>query len=52
MQCIIEKTCKGCKYYLLHSNEYPCSNCKRNGVLVNEIREQQNDRWKDGTPNG
>lgn len=46
------KTCDKCKYYLYRSNEYPCSRCSRNNVLVNEIREQQNDRWKDGTPNG
>lgn len=46
------KTCDKCKYYLYRSNEYPCSRCRRNNVLVDEIKEQQNDRWKDGTPNG
>lgn len=46
------KTCDKCKYYLYRSNEYPCSRCIRNNVLVDEIREQQNDRWKDGTSNG
>lgn len=46
------KTCDKCKYYLYRSNEYPCSRCRRNNVLVDEIRGQQNDRWKDGTTNG
>lgn len=47
----IDKTCKTCKYYSYRGNEYPCSRCRQNDVLVDEIREQQNDRWKDGTPN-
>lgn len=46
------KTCDNCKYYLFRSTEYPCARCRRNNALVDEIREQQNDRWKDGTTNG
>ena len=43
-------SCKGCKYYLWAFEGFPCVNCCRNFKLVDEIREQQNDRWKDGTP--
>jgi hypothetical protein len=46
-------SCKGCKYYSYGClNGYPCINCRRNFKLVDEIREQKNDLWKDGTPNG
>lgn len=48
----VDKTCKTCKYYLLRSIEYPCARCRRNNALIDEIREQQEDRWKGGTTNG
>ena len=45
------KSCKGCKYYSYGCfNGHPCINCQRNSKLVDEIREQKNDLWKDGTP--
>lgn len=47
-----DKKCKTCKYYLYGFESYPCAHCQRNFLLVNEIREQQNDFWKDGTPHG
>ena len=47
------KSCKGCKYYSYGClNGYPCINCQRNFTLVDEIREQKNDLWKDGASNG
>jgi hypothetical protein len=43
------KSCKGCKYYSYGCfNGHPCINCHRNFKLVDEIREQKNDLWKDG----
>jgi hypothetical protein len=43
------KSCKGCKYYSYGCfNGHPCINCQRNFKLVDEIREQKNDLWKDG----
>lgn len=47
-----DEKCKTCKYYLSAFECYPCVNCCRNFKLVDEIREQKNDRWKDGTSNG
>lgn len=47
-----DKKCKTCRYYLYAFEGFPCIHCKRNFTLADEIREQQNDRWKDGTPNG
>lgn len=43
------KSCKGCKYYSYGCLDgYPCIHCQRNSKLVDEIREQKNDLWKDG----
>lgn len=42
------KTCQTCKYYSYAFEGFPCVNCLRNFKLIDQIREQQNDRWKDG----
>ena len=44
-------SCKTCKYYSYAFDKYPfgypCTNCQRNFKLVDEIREQKNDLWKE-----
>ena len=47
-----DKKCKTCKYYLYAFEGHPCVNCRRNFKLVDEIREQKNDLWKENTFNG
>ena len=43
-----EYLCKTCKYRFNAFDGHPCVNCRRNFKLVDEIREQKNDLWKDG----
>ena len=44
----VDEKCKTCKYYFYAFEGFPCIHCQRNFELVDEIREQKNDLWKDG----
>ena len=52
IQALEQNSCKTCRYYSYAFDGYPCVNCCRNFKLVDEIREQKNDLWKDGASNG